>query len=48
MSAGKRCDNGSLVHSAVRKDGGKRRADSYVPGQRHARGHLRKRGDRFF
>lgn len=46
VSAGMRCENESLVHSAMRKGG--KRAESYVSGEGHARMHLRKRGGRFF
>ncbi|KAK1779506.1 hypothetical protein QBC45DRAFT_325913 [Copromyces sp. CBS 386.78] len=52
VSMGTRCENGSLVHSAVKKDSGKREArESYAAGERraHARRHLKKRrGGRSF
>ncbi|KAK3395342.1 hypothetical protein B0T20DRAFT_31830 [Sordaria brevicollis] len=46
VSAGTRCEGGSLVHSAVRK--GERRVDAYAPGERHARRHLKRRAGRGF
>ncbi|EGZ76857.1 hypothetical protein NEUTE2DRAFT_134115 [Neurospora tetrasperma FGSC 2509] len=45
VSQGTRCENGSLVHSAVRREGGKR-AESYAAGEGHARRHLKRRSGR--
>ncbi|KAK3497385.1 uncharacterized protein B0T23DRAFT_451665 [Neurospora hispaniola] len=45
VSQGTRCENGSLVQSAVRREGGKR-AESYAAGEGHARRHLTRRSGR--
>ncbi|KAJ4405167.1 hypothetical protein N0V85_004730 [Neurospora sp. IMI 360204] len=45
VSQGTRCENGSLVHSAVQRGGGKR-AEGYAAGDRHARRHLKRRAGR--
>lgn len=45
VSEGTRCENGSLVHSAVRREGEKR-AEGYAVGEGHARRHLKRRSGR--
>ncbi|EGO52047.1 hypothetical protein NEUTE1DRAFT_53322 [Neurospora tetrasperma FGSC 2508] len=45
VSPGTRCENGSLVYSAVQREGGKR-AESYAAGEGHARRHLKRRSGR--